>query len=253
MTYCPLTGTAYTWSQSVGGVETTFGVSGFLYNSNLILFDRATGSHWAQMLEESVQGTLRGEVPARRPWVETRWDTWQALHPETRVVSSNTGYDRGGYTRYPYTNPSSGDYRHNDDLLFPVANWDTRLDSKARVVGVLAGGAARAYPLAKILGAPINDTLGGSPLVIFGDAGNDIALAFSREVGDQTLSFERVPGEATVFPYTLRDLETGSTWTVEGRALDGPLAGEQLARMRQVISYWFAWAAFHPDTEVHGS
>jgi hypothetical protein len=50
--------------------------------------------------------------------VETRWDTWQALHPETLVVSSDTGFDRGGYSRYPYVDPNSGDYRNNQDLLF---------------------------------------------------------------------------------------------------------------------------------------
>jgi len=246
-----LTGSAYVWSQTLETQETTFGVSGFLYNSNLILYDRSTGSHWAQMSGQAVQGDLRGARARQVPWLETKWRTWKALHPDTKVVSSRTGHDRGGYRGYPYFDPVMGDYRNNDFIIFPVENWDTRLAAKKRVLGLEIGAAARAYPLPDLWGAPVNDELGGTPLVVFGDNNNDFAIAFDRRVEGRTLSFERVPEESPgYFPYALRDLETESLWTIEGEAREGSLSGVRLTRLDQVVAYWFAWAAFHPETEI---
>ena len=175
------------------------------------------------------------------------------MHPDTELVSSRTGFDRSGYQGYPYTHPSLGDYRSDDFLLFPVANWDTRLGAKQRVLGVIAGGESRAYRLVALGGVPLNDELGGEPVAVFGTWEHDLALAYSRRVEEQVLTFERAPGQGVQYPFDLQDLETGTRWTMEGLAVAGPLTGQRLTRARQVIAYWFAWAAFHPDTGIYGS
>ncbi len=87
------------------GNLTTFGVSGMLYNSNIIPYDRETDSYWSQMLLKAVNGELKGTPADTCKLIETRWDTWKDMYPETMVLSTNTGYSRN-YERYPY-----GDYK----------------------------------------------------------------------------------------------------------------------------------------------
>jgi len=112
ITYCPLTGTAIGWLQTIENQETEFGVSGLLYNNNLIAFDRSTQSNWSQMSLMAVNGPLIGTDAQTFQLVETRWTTWKAMYPETKVVSLDTGWDRP-YGVYPY-----GDFRTNHNNLF---------------------------------------------------------------------------------------------------------------------------------------
>ncbi len=144
--YCPLTGTATCWNRHLAeGIHTTFGVSGLLYNSNIIPFDRATGSRWSQMRVECINGELIGNTPETISIVETTWGTWRALYPETSIVNpEETGHARS-YGRYPY-----GDYRTNDsNLIFSVEYDDFRIDRKDRVMGIIVDGEAKVYPMDK--------------------------------------------------------------------------------------------------------
>ncbi|MFO7923591.1 MAG: DUF3179 domain-containing protein, partial [Bacteroidales bacterium] len=129
--YCPLTGTGVGWDREINGNITTFGVSGLLYNSNIIPYDRETDSNWSQMLLKAVNGPLKGTPAETFNLIETRWDTWISMYPETRVLSEQTGHNRN-YSRYPY-----GDYKTNNTLVFPVNNEDDRLHRKERVLGIL--------------------------------------------------------------------------------------------------------------------
>lgn len=108
LTYCPLTGTAINWNRNLDGTLTTFGVSGLLFNTNLMPFDRATGSNWSQMRVECVNGSLIGNPAELMVHLETTWSTWKALYPNTTVVSTNTGVSRQ-YGTYPYINSSGQD------------------------------------------------------------------------------------------------------------------------------------------------
>lgn len=94
VTYCPLTGTGIGWDRTIDGDETTFGVSGLLYNSNLIPYDRKTDSNWSQIKLNCVNGVLRGREILTFQLVETTWKTWRALFPDTKYVSISTGYNR---------------------------------------------------------------------------------------------------------------------------------------------------------------
>jgi len=118
--------------------ELTVGVSGRLYESNVLLYDHQTESLWSQLKEEAVTGPLTGTRLAVVPSILTTWKQWQTQHPETFVLSTQTGYDRNydyslyeGYARHPST-------------LFPIANQDDRLAPKERIIGVSLNGKHKA-------------------------------------------------------------------------------------------------------------
>lgn len=140
--YCPLTGTATVWNRNLNGEVTTYGVSGLLYNTNIIPYDRATGSRWSQILHKGINGTNLDEASEDMIVFETSWETWQTLYPTESVLSAETGFNRN-YGNYPY-----GDYRTNhEQLIFPITYDDDRLDRKERVYGVVINGKAKVYRL----------------------------------------------------------------------------------------------------------
>lgn len=113
VTYCPLTGTGIGWNRVIDGKETTFGVSGLLYQTNLIPFDRATKSNWSQILNESVNGSREGKKAELIQLIETDWKTWKTMYPETGIINiNNTGFART-YGVYPYV-----DYKTNNSTFF---------------------------------------------------------------------------------------------------------------------------------------
>ena len=246
VTYCPLTGTGIGWNRVINNQVTTFGVSGLLYNSNLIPYDRQTNSNWSQIRLDCVNGNLIGTEIETFPLVETTWKTWKKMYPSTKVVSTNTGYNRS-YGRYPY-----GNYRSSDDfLIFPVANEDDRLGNKDRVHAIIFGGTARVYPLSEF-GDEVslfNDHLKGRNLIVVGNATDNFVVSFVNDPGDEnTFSFTAVQNK---YPIVMSD-EEGNMWDVFGTAVSGPRKGMQLAHARSFMAYWFSLAAFYPDVTIYG-
>ncbi len=137
--YCPLTGTATAWDRNVDGKITTFGVSGLLYNTNIVPYDRATGSNWSQLLDKAIFGEMKGTKPVKYMVLETKWETWEKLYPGSKIMNFDTGYNRN-YGKYPY-----GNYKDDKNLIFPVKYLDTRLHEKERVHAVIVNGKARVY------------------------------------------------------------------------------------------------------------
>ncbi len=244
VSYCPLTGSGMVYEPRITGQTANFGVSELLFDNNLVLFDRATDSLWSQMKAQSVCGNLRGTEPALKPVVQSTWAAWKALHPETTVVSFTTGFSRN-YGQYPY-----GDYDRlgNNQLLFPQSTIDPRRPMKELVIGVIEGGVTRAYPYGELgQRSVVNDVVGGRPVVIVYDAEAEMALAFDRRAGGETLTFEAA---GSGFPFTLRDVETGSEWTLDGLAAGGPLSGARIPQVATYSAMWFAWAVFNANTEL---
>lgn len=249
LTYCPLTGTAINWNRNLDGVATTFGVSGLLFNTNLIPFDRATGSNWSQMRTECVNGSLIGNRAELMVHLETTWGTWKSLYPNTTVVSTNTGISRQ-YGTYPYINNAGEDYRVDPFLLFPVANDDNRIDRKERVLGIKVGDQAKAYQFKDFAnGITVRlDQVGDEFVVVVGNEEKNFLTAYRRELSDGSVpAFE--PTEISMLPVVMAD-ELGNNWDIFGRAVSGPNTGEQLPVLESYIGYWFAWAAFNPDIEI---
>ncbi len=149
ISYCPLCGTALVFDAQIANdtaeeQRLQFGVSGLLYNSDLLLYDRNTESLWSQITGEAITGPLKGQRLSLLPAQLTSWQRWLAQHPDTLVLSSDTGYQRD-YRRSPY-----GDYDLSDVLYFPVEFLSRRYHPKERVLGVEVDGVYKAYPFAEL-------------------------------------------------------------------------------------------------------
>ncbi len=242
--YCPLTGTGVIWNRNILGTTTTFGVSGLLYQSNLLPYDRLTGSNWSQLTMQSINGRLIGTTATTVMPVETTWETWQEMYPNTRVISSNTGYDRD-YESYPYRN-----YKEGDFLLYPVHHLDERLFIKERVHGILTGGKSKTYRLPSFQGGNtvIHDEVEGELMVVVGNESKNFVTSFHRNLPDQTqLTFTAVQDS---LPIVMKDQE-GTYWNVFGYGVSGPRAGERLPVTQSFMGYWFSWGAFYPVPEIY--
>lgn len=243
VTYCPLTGTGIGWDREVNGNVTTFGVSGLLFESNLIPYDRETDSNWSQMLLESINGEHLGTQIDLHPMVETTWATWKAMYPNTEVMSSSTGFDRN-YGQYPY-----GDYRTNhDNLLFPVSTTDDRLPAKERVHGVIVDGIAKVYGFSHFQNDTevIRDNFNNQEMLVVGNETDNWIVSFGIPASD-TATYSGLTGQ---YPAIMAD-NAGNEWDVFGHAISGPRTGEQLTATRSYIGYWFAWGTFYQDAEIH--
>lgn len=250
VTYCPLTGTGVGWNRVIDGEETTFGVSGLLYNSNLIPYDRNTDSNWSQIRLDCVNGTLRGNVIETFSLVETTWSTWKGMFPATRVVSTQTGHSRN-YSRYPY-----GDYKTNNSrILFPFTPNDTRLGTKERVHGIIIDGQAKAYRFGSFSEGTnlIQDVFKNEAVVIVGNQSRNFIVSFSRVLDDGTeLNFSIAPEQNTESPNPVIMVDQeGTKWNVFGEAVEGPRTGSTLVETVSFIGYWFSWGAFYPGLEIY--
>ncbi len=254
VTYCPLCNSALAFDRRAAGRVLTFGVSGRLYNSDLVMFDRQTRSLWPQLEGRAVAGVLTGTRLRAYPVQTVPWGEWRDAHPEDLVLNRDTGYDRA-YGQNPYT---AYDQPNSQPFLLDV-DADRRLPAKARVVGLGQGRNAVAVSTDRLLAdGTLELTVAGSPVVLFAQPGQTSALdrasiaagrdvgvtgAFSPLIAGRHLAFERRDGAFV-------DRQTGTTWSVLGRAERGPLSGSRLRPVTLVDTFWFAWALFQPATRI---
>ena len=228
------------YERVVRGEALEFGVSGQLYNSDLLMYDRKTDSLWDQISGIAVVGELTGERLDFYPSQIMSWGDWQAAYPGSEVLSRFTGHQRD-YEGKPYAN-----YFESEELWFGVNARSTQLFAKEFVAGIeLPNGGFVAYLERDVVehGA-INDSIGDVDLVIAAEPqSGTIAAVFNRTVGRRTLTFAVEDGR-------LVDEETGSAWDFGGLAVEGELAGSKLEAIRSLRLFWFAWVAFHPETQL---
>jgi hypothetical protein len=201
VTYCPLCGTGVAYRSQARGRSLSFGVSGLLYNSDVLLYDRETESLWSQIMAKAVTGPMRGEKLEVLPLTHTSWKAWKREHPDTLLLSEDTGFSRD-YSRDPY-----GSYAEERGLFFAVSAESRRYHPKEQVLGVEIGGKFKAYPFSELSRAgqaQIEDRFNGRTLRIRYDRDNRSARAYDEK-------------------------------------------GRQLPAIN---GFWFAWYAFHPETEV---
>ena len=203
VTYCPLCGTGVAFEAPVGAERVLFGVSGLLYNSDVLLYDRKTESLWSQILSRAVSGPRKGAALRRVPLTHTSWGDWRQRHPESSVLSFDTGFARD-CDRDPYAG-----YENVQRLMFKVAHRDERVLPKAWVLDVERNGQFKAYPF--------------SALAVRADAQGRLE--------------DRVGGEPVTIRYN-RQHRSAEAFDARGQALAA------------ITSFWFAWVAFHPDTEL---
>jgi len=177
LTYCPLCGTGVAFDARIAGRDAVFGVSGLLYNSDVLLYDRGSDSLWSQLMAQAVSGPMKGTRLQPLPLTHTTWADWRQRHPRTQVLSADTGFVRD-YTRNPYEG-----YEQVQALMFEVEHRDERFPVKEWVLGLRLGGEARAYPfsvLAQRADAQgrLRDRVGGRDVEIRFDRAHRSAEAF---------------------------------------------------------------------------
>jgi hypothetical protein len=221
--------------------EYTYGVSGKLIMNGLVLYDRETDTHWAQLPGIAVSGPLEGTRLEYLPSWQTTWAEWRTRHPETGAVDKGTNSSSDRYGTY-YASSGVGPMGETVE--------DDRLAAKDLVIGIDWNGEQIAYPFSQLKVTPVvNDSVSGTPVVIVFYADTETGLVFEREVEGETLTFELGSGDIL----TLDDAETGSTWDGwEGIATAGPLEGQSLERVRSTYSFWFTWKDWYPGTRVFG-
>ena len=221
----------------------TFGVSGKLIMNGLVMFDRETGSLWAHINGQAVDGALKGTELTIVPALQTTWEQWRTAHPETLVLDK-----RGSYTSDPYWSYYSG----SSTGIIGETVQDLRLPAKELVVGVSFGGVSKAYPFSELAMDPIvNDTVNGVPVVVTFDETSATGAVFNPVVEGARLDFKNA-GESLGSSLLIEDLQTGSTWNpVTGKAQKGPLNGTTLERLASHYEFWFSWKDYRPDTELY--
>jgi hypothetical protein len=255
VTYCPLCNTAIVFDATVNGRRLTFGATGRLRFSNLLMYDRQTESWWQQASGEAVVGELTGSRLTFLPTAIISWAEAREKFPQAEVLSRETGFERG-YGRNPY--------RGYDDITGSPVLFDgetpDQLPAMARVTTVELNGEAVAYPNQALQEVGVvNDTVGDIEIVVFWQPGlasalDSGAIATGRDVGANGV-FERVlNGQTLTFRLSeagIQDEQTGSTWNIFGEAVAGALTGQRLTPVVKVDHFWFSWAAFRPDTRIY--
>jgi Protein of unknown function (DUF3179) len=258
ITFCPLCNSSIVFDRRVNGEILDFGVSGVLRNSDMVMYDRQTESWWQQFTGEGIVGVYTGTLLDIVPSQVVGFGQFAERYPDGLVMSRDTGYARS-YGSNPYTNYDQS----NRPFLFD-GEVDPRLPATERVLAGELDSAAMAYPFA-ILAEQIviNDVLGATPVVVFWQPGvasslDRSTIDESRDIGTAAL-YERTLADGRVLDFewdavnqVLRDTQTASEWNLFGEAVAGELAGTVLQQQIFAPHFWFAWAAFEPDTLVYG-
>jgi len=201
ITYCPLCGSGMAFFSTINGRQLEFGVSGLLYNSDVLLYDRQTKSLWSQIKKTAVTGSMRGTELDAIPLSHTTWRDWQSRYPDTQVLTMDTGFRRN-YRVSPY-----GNYGRDGRLYFPVAEENSQYRRKSTVLGLEIGGRFKAYPFSELEKGPdqFTDEFQGRRFNVIFDKKNQTARIINPD-------------------------------------------GNELPTL---LVFWFAWYAFHPDTEIY--
>ena len=257
-TFCPLCNAAIVFDRTLDGVVYDFGTSGKLRNSDLIMWDRQTESWWQQFTGEGIVGELAGKKLVILTASIISFSDFRGANPDGKVLSRDTGFSRD-YGENPYAGYDRAD---NPPFLFR-GDLDGRLLPKDRVATLTVGEVDAAFPFSLLEEERVvNYTVNGQDLVVFFRSGTVSALdrrsiGGSRDVGATGVFDPRVDGQDLTFSAdgdSMVDNETGSVWNILGQAVEGSLTGEKLRAIVHANHFWFAWAAFKPETRIyHGT
>ena len=255
VTFCPLCNSAVAFDRRVGDATLDFGVSGNLRHSDLVMWDRQTESWWQQLTGEGIVGAYAGYQLDLVPAQIVSWGNFKAAFPDADVLSRDTGHARD-YGRNPYYGYDRVD---QSPFLFK-GRPDDRLLPMERVAALVLGGQPLAFPFMTLEEERVvNYATGERNIVVLFQPGTVSALdksriAESRDVGATGVFDAELDGQALTFRLGADgfvDDQTGSIWNVLGQAVSGPLAGKWLTPIVHGNHFWFAWAAFAPETEIY--
>ncbi len=246
VTYCVLCGSGVVFERRVAGESTTFGVSGKLWRSDLVLYDRRTDSLWSQLAATAIRGPRTGDRLEVLPSSLTTYGEWRRAHTDTRVLlpPPQSGAVDTYARSFDYFSPKYG--YGDESQLVGLDSHDGGIHPKTLVVGVESDGTARAYPFHVVSREDvINDRVGELPVVVAASP-DGTPVAYDRRVAGEPLRFA-ADGDG--------HLAAGdSRWErATGRAVAGPHDGTELARANDnPAMFWTGWSEFNPDTGVYG-
>lgn len=255
VTFCPLCNSAIVFDRNFNDLVLTFGTSGMLRNSDLIMWDRQTETWWQQLTGEGIIGQLAGHKLTFIPAQIISWQDFKSANPAGQVLSRDTGLGRR-YGQNPYAGYDRVD---NPPFLFDGVT-DGRLLPKERVVTVTIGDVEAAFPFSVLAKeGTVNYNVGGTDLAVFFKPGTRSALdsgniADSNKIGAAGLFEATLDGTKHTFKNEgdrIVDSETGSVWSIQCEAVEGPLSGKKLTPVVHTNSFWFAVAAFKPETKIY--
>lgn len=255
VTYCPLCNSGIVFERRINDVVLRLGVSGLLRNSDMVMWDDVTQTWWQQFIGEGIVGEYAGMTLPMLSSAMVGFGAFTEQYPQGEVLTRESGYGTNRYGSNPYYGYDST----TQPFLF-LGTPDSRLSATERVLAGIIGGEPIAYPFAVLATVKvINDAVGDKQVVAFWQSGvtsalddsnidesRDVGMAmlFNAKLGDVTYTFRYESGE-------IRDDQTNSTWNVFGTAIEGELAGSQLRQELAAPHFWFAWAAFKPDTRIY--
>ena len=255
VTYCPLCNTGVAFKGEIDGQSLDFGTTGRLRYSNLIMYDRQSETWWQQASGRGLIGEYAGRSLPMLPISILPWN--EVLEDENstvEVLSKETGQSR------PYgNNPYQGYDTNSSAFLYAGPETPDEYETMERVLAVQVEDDERAFPFEQLESEKVTEaSIGGRRVVVFWQPGTASALdagrlAEGRDVGSAQAYYpvleDRESGGVTPLTFkwdgeSIRDEETGSRWSVSGRAIDGPLAGAQLESPVSINHFWFSWNAF---------
>ena len=230
------------WETTVDGRVLHFRLWG-INNQNFIMRDEETGSWWQQVSGECIFGALKGRKLKLFDHDELTYATWKregnggrVLRPDPKILAGNK-YESADWEKQMERVP----------VATTLADPNEKLPARTLVVGVEAGGRAKAYPMDALARQnPIIDQVGDAPLLILLAEDGKSVRVFDRRLEGRTLEFFLRHDSRELI-----DAETGGAWDFTGTATSGTLAGKRLARIQPVKDYWFDWKKYHPETGVY--
>jgi len=264
--YCPLCNSGMVFDRRLNfdGKEYTleFEVSGFLRNSNMVMFDRETESWWQQLMGDAIVGKFAGAELDIIPSMIISVEEFFESYPNGQILSKETGYEKT-MERYG-TNP----YYHYDSIsknpysrFFNADSVDGRLPAMARVIDIQDDGKYKIYPFTAVAKeGVINDKFESKNIVIFYLSGtvsnmDERELAQSKDVGSVTAFNPMVDGKILIFSKkgdVFVDDQSKSKWDITGKCINGKMKGKQLFIEPHSNHFAFSWLAFYPDSEIYG-
>ena len=217
----------------------------------LVMYDHQTDSLWSHFTGDAITGPLAGTKLEILPAIQTTWERWKELHPDSPVLAwrSPTPEEPGGalgfqfdlYQNY-YVSGASG---------FGQTRRDDRLYRKEFVLGLLIKSKAKAYAFGDLNENPVvNDSFAGTDLVVTFDPKSATGGTFRPDIPGRTLNFQPTESPGSGSPLMVDD-ETGSLWQMlTGEAIEGELKGTFLEQIPSNYSFWFAWKDWHPSTQL---
>jgi hypothetical protein len=261
ITYCPLTGSGLPFLTSEMA-DTTFGTTGFLYENNLIFYDRETVTYWSQMSNSFWCSEIEHKVRSfpTIPVIETTWNAWRNIHPNSEVLTRDTGYIRN------YDAPNYGNYYETSDIYFPSQYWmgkdplyakfDFHNKEQTLILPDFNTYRSSLFPYSELEKSPVInwEAINETSVVVVYDNENLLATSFSAKLTNgsilEFLSDVYHNEIANDFGLITFKDTSGSVWNMKGEAIDGSLKGEILLPHFSYTAYWFAALSFFPESTV---